>query len=150
MGDAAPTVSGGNANPGEDTETADTAAAEDKVQVDTNDVSDQIVDKVASATSSDDDDNAELEPTEPEVDTDELSDDTDDTEKQDDSDNKDIDSQLDEDGYTVIRICNKTGYQLPSTGGPGTILYTFGGIAVLAIGLLYGFSMRRMRERRFR
>ena len=96
MGDAAPTVSGGNANPGEDTETADTAAAEDKVQVDTNDVSDQIVDKVASATSSDDDDNAELEPTEPEVDTDELSDDTDDTEKQDDSDNKDIDSQLDD------------------------------------------------------
>lgn len=96
MGDAAPTVSGGNANPGEDTETADTAAAEDKVQVDTNDVSDQIVDKVASATGSDDDDNAELEPTEPEVDTDELSDDTDDTEKQDDSDNKDIDSQLDD------------------------------------------------------
>ena len=61
-----------------------------------------------------------------------------------------IDSQLDEDGYTVIRICNKTGYQLPSTGGPGTILYTLGGIAILAIGLLYGFSMRRMRERRFR
>ena len=61
-----------------------------------------------------------------------------------------IDSQLDEDGYTVIRICNKTGYQLPSTGGPGTILYTLGGIAILAIGLLYGFSMRRMRERRFK
>lgn len=59
MGDAAPTVSGGNANPGEDTETADTAAAEDKVQVDTNDVSDQIVDKVASATGSLDDTSAD-------------------------------------------------------------------------------------------
>ena len=61
-----------------------------------------------------------------------------------------IDDQLDSEGYVVIRVRNETGYQLPSTGGPGTTLYTFGGIAVLAVGLMCGFSMRRMRERRSR
>ena len=47
-----------------------------------------------------------------------------------------------------IKVYNSKGYELPSTGGPGTALYTFGGIALLiASALLYGFSMRR-RERR--
>ena len=37
---------------------------------------------------------------------------------------------------------------LPESGGPGTTLYTFGGIALLAVCLVYGCSMRRRRERR--
>jgi len=48
-----------------------------------------------------------------------------------------------------ITVYNSKGYQLPSTGGPGTMLYTFGGIALLiASALMYGFRMRRG-ERRF-
>ena len=35
---------------------------------------------------------------------------------------------------------------LPESGGPGTTLYTFGGIALLAICLVYGCSLRRRRE----
>lgn len=37
---------------------------------------------------------------------------------------------------------------LPESGGLGTTLYTFGGIALLAVCLVYGCSMRRRRERR--
>ena len=46
---------------------------------------------------------------------------------------------------------NKTtveGYELPSTGGPGTLPYTLGGLMlIIASALMYGFRMRR-RERR--
>ena len=47
-------------------------------------------------------------------------------------------------------IVNQTfgGYELPSTGGPGTLPYTLGGIAlIMASALMYRFRMRR-RERR--
>ena len=47
-----------------------------------------------------------------------------------------------------FRIANSTGYELPNTGGPGTLPYTFGGIAlIMASALMYGFRVRR-RERR--
>ena len=42
----------------------------------------------------------------------------------------------------------KINYTLPETGGSGTLPYMAGGIAVLASGLLYGYSLRRRRERR--
>ena len=49
--------------------------------------------------------------------------------------------------YTVI-VENTPGEALPNTGGPGTIPYTLGGIAlIMASALMYGFRMRR-RERR--
>jgi LPXTG-motif cell wall-anchored protein len=53
-----------------------------------------------------------------------------------------------EDGsiYTIT-VYNSTGKELPHTGGSGTYLYTFGGLAILAVGCVYGFSMRRKRER---
>ena len=56
------------------------------------------------------------------------------------------------DGVTVyqIRIPNSSGLALPSTGGPGTIAYTFGGLALLAAGLVYGLSMKRKQERGYR
>ena len=49
--------------------------------------------------------------------------------------------------YT-IKVQNSAGVELPHTGGPGTLPYTLGGIAlIMASALMYGFRMRR-RERR--
>ena len=49
----------------------------------------------------------------------------------------------------VIKIPNSPGVILPSTGGIGTLPYTLGGAGlVLAAALMYGYSMRRKRERR--
>ena len=47
----------------------------------------------------------------------------------------------------IVKIYNSTGAILPETGGPGTVAYTFGGLAVIAVGLMYGLSMRRKREK---
>lgn len=46
-----------------------------------------------------------------------------------------------------IVISNSMGIELPEAGGPGTVAYTFGGLAVIAVGLMYGLSMRRKREK---
>ena len=47
-----------------------------------------------------------------------------------------------------IEVNNNPGYELPSTGGSGTLPYTLGGLMlILASALMYGFRMRR-RERR--
>ena len=52
----------------------------------------------------------------------------------------------------TITITNQStenpSYTLPATGGSGTLPYMAGGIVVLASGLLYGYSLRRRRERR--
>ena len=54
---------------------------------------------------------------------------------------------LSEDALTVY-VKNTPGQELPNTGGPGTLLYTLSGIALmLGAALMYGFRMRR-RERR--
>ena len=48
----------------------------------------------------------------------------------------------------TVSIKNTPGSALPNTGGPGTLLYTLSGIALmLGAALMYGFRMRR-RERR--
>ena len=53
-----------------------------------------------------------------------------------------------EDGTWVVKINNSSGVVLPNSGGPGTFLYTLGGLMlVIASALMYGFRMRR-RERR--
>ena len=55
----------------------------------------------------------------------------------------------DEEGIWVVKINNSSGVELPHTGGPGTLLYTFSGIAlILGAALMYGFRLRR-RERLF-
>ena len=60
-------------------------------------------------------------------------------EKVKDSENRDV--------WEIV-IYNSSGYELPSTGGSGTLPYTLGGLAlILASALMYGFRMRR-RERR--
>ena len=49
---------------------------------------------------------------------------------------------------STLRIFNTPGTALPNTGGPGTLLYTLSGLAlILASAMMYGFRMRR-RERR--
>lgn len=45
-------------------------------------------------------------------------------------------------------IVNRRRPRMPETGGMGTLPYTIGGIALMAIGLLYGRALRRRRERR--
>ena len=57
--------------------------------------------------------------------------------------------EADENGVTVwtLTVPNSDGKILPQAGGAGTVLYTFGGLVILAAGLVYGFGMRRMRER---
>lgn len=103
--DDAPTVSGGN--PGEDSETAD----DDKVQVDTNDVSDQIVDKVSDATSDTDTGDDTLNTTDPEIDDTSLDDSTDDANTDDTATgSKDIDNELDSLDDTTTSTDDAGGY----------------------------------------
>ena len=48
----------------------------------------------------------------------------------------------------TIAVKNRPGKELPDTGGPGTLLYTLGGIALIMMtALMYGFRTKR-RERR--
>ena len=54
-----------------------------------------------------------------------------------------------EDGIWGVKVNNRTGAELPMTGGSGTLPYTLSGIAfIMASALMYGFRMRRG-ERRF-
>lgn len=48
---------------------------------------------------------------------------------------------------TMITVLNSTGIALPETGGPGTAMYTLGGLAIIATSLVYGLSMRRKKEK---
>ena len=46
-----------------------------------------------------------------------------------------------------IRVWNNPGVELPMTGGPGTLIYTLSGIALmLGAALVYCFRMRRRRK----
>lgn len=49
----------------------------------------------------------------------------------------------------TITVKNKTGSELPSTGGAGTSLYTFGGLLLMAAPLVYGYMKRRREEMGF-
>lgn len=55
-------------------------------------------------------------------------------------------AKLNTDNKNII-VSNSMGLELPEAGGPGTVAYTFGGLAVIAVGLMYGLSMRRKREK---
>lgn len=44
-------------------------------------------------------------------------------------------------------VTNLKSYDLPTTGGVGTHMYTFSGLLVMMAGLMYGYSRRRKRER---
>lgn len=58
-------------------------------------------------------------------------------------------SMVDAEGNPVYKIINEANtVPLPESGGAGTTLYTFGGIAIFAMGLMYGRSRMRRRERR--
>lgn len=51
----------------------------------------------------------------------------------------------------VIKIPNNPGFRLPDTGGPGNwIYYLSGGLLILTACIIYGYSLRRKRERRLK
>ena len=53
-----------------------------------------------------------------------------------------------EEGVIVLKLKNHPGQELPMTGGPGTLLYTLGGLMlIMASALMYGFRMRRGERR---
>ena len=53
-----------------------------------------------------------------------------------------------EDDPYVVVITNSSGVELPNAGGPGTLLYTLGGLMlIMASALMYGFRMRRGERR---
>lgn len=65
-----------------------------------------------------------------------------------DATNSDTKYTVDDNGKVwTIAIPNNTGAQLPVTGGPGTAMYTLGGLAVIAASLVYGLGMRRRKEK---
>lgn len=49
-------------------------------------------------------------------------------------------------GYTTIHFTNEAGYELPETGGTGTLPYSLGGLLLMAVPLLYGCIRKRKRE----
>ena len=51
------------------------------------------------------------------------------------------------DGTKLNTIVNGSRPRLPETGGTDPLLYTFGGIALMAISLLYGCAKKRRRSR---
>mgnify|MGYP004530568381 CR=1 FL=1 len=51
------------------------------------------------------------------------------------------------DGTKLNTIVNGSRPRLPDTGGTDPLLYTFGGIALMAISLLYGCAKKRRRSR---
>ena len=53
-----------------------------------------------------------------------------------------------DDTVTVTNTAGDSGYELPSTGGAGTKLYTAGGAALMLAALVCGFCTKRRRERR--
>lgn len=48
-----------------------------------------------------------------------------------------------ENGLVTISIPNSNGFQLPTTGGMGTILFTVGGIALIALGAVMIVLIRK-------
>ena len=47
------------------------------------------------------------------------------------------------DGYVAVDVTNTKGFQLPTTGGMGTILFTAGGIAIMGAAVLLFFVLKR-------
>lgn len=50
-------------------------------------------------------------------------------------------------GVYTITVINKSGYELPQTGGPTARMYTYGGLLlILAVAALFGYQLKRRRE----
>lgn len=56
---------------------------------------------------------------------------------------------ISEDGLN-LSVPNAAFYELPSTGGAGTNVYTIGGLLLMAGAVGYGYRLRRRRERRIK
>ncbi len=55
----------------------------------------------------------------------------------------------DTDGAYLITVSNPSGAELPMTGGPGTLIYTLGGMLIMAAALMYGFGNKRAERREY-
>lgn len=53
--------------------------------------------------------------------------------------------EWDESALAYLYENSKESYVLPETGGPGTLMFTIGGMLLLAGNLLYGFALRQTR-----
>jgi len=60
----------------------------------------------------------------------------------------DKDYVISDNGVVTIRIPNKSSYKLPDSGSTGTLPYKIGGTLILSVGLIFGYCLRRKRERR--
>lgn len=56
------------------------------------------------------------------------------------------DEDVGADSSGAYLIANKSGYQLPETGGPGTARYTLSAIALMAGAVLWGLARRKKKD----
>lgn len=47
---------------------------------------------------------------------------------------------------TVVLVPNSAGEMLPETGGPGTVIYTLGGLLLMAAALIYGYKKHSIQK----
>lgn len=50
------------------------------------------------------------------------------------------------DGIELVEIVNKTGFELPSTGGVGTVVFTFVGVSMMVAAVILFFTSRKKNE----
>lgn len=53
-----------------------------------------------------------------------------------------------EDGYVALDVKNTKGFQLPTTGGMGTVVFTAGGIAIMGAAVFLFFILKRKTAKR--
>lgn len=54
-----------------------------------------------------------------------------------------------DDGYVPVKVVNTKGFQLPETGGMGTVLFTAGGIALMGTAVLLAVMLYRRKADRW-
>lgn len=54
-----------------------------------------------------------------------------------------------EDGYVPVKVVNTKGFQLPETGGMGTVLFSAGGIALMGAAILLAVMLYRRKADRW-
>ena len=51
-------------------------------------------------------------------------------------------------GIYELTVTNHSTYVLPQTGGMGTSIFTIGGLIIIALGLLYGYTLHQKRRKK--
>ena len=58
-----------------------------------------------------------------------------------------VDTNVDAEGYFTVEVPNESGFQLPTTGGSGTVIFTVIGIALMA-GAVIVLAVSRKKARK--